>query len=84
MFKNLKTEVNIKQFAYNLAHSDNIRQGEFLNKLAYELKICCKDKDLSGMQARAISDILDSNGIDLIKSLAEFIKLREDNKPMRK
>ena len=30
MFKNLKTEVNIKQFAYNLAHSDNIRQGEFL------------------------------------------------------
>jgi len=81
MFENLKTEVDVKQFAFNLAHSDDIRQGDFINKFAYELKVCCKDKYLSGMQPCCISDKLDSNGIDLIKSLAEFIKLREEEKP---
>lgn len=81
MFTNLKTEVNVKEFAKNMAYSDDQRQGDFLNKFAYELKVVCKDSDLSGSQACAISNVLDSNGIDLIKGLAEFIKLREDNKP---
>lgn len=81
MYENLKTEVNIKEFAKNMAYSDDTRQADFFNKLAYELKVVCKDHDLSGMQACAISDKLDSNGVDLINSLAEFIKLREDNKP---
>ena len=84
MYENLKTGVNVKEFAFNLAHSDDIRQGDFINKLAYELKVVCRDEDLSGMQACAISDKLDSNGIDFINSLAEFIKLREDNKPIPK
>ena len=77
----LKTEVDVKQFAKNLAHSDDNIQADLLNKFAYELKVCCKDGDLSGRQPCAISDKLDSNGVDLIKSLTEFIKLREDNKP---
>ena len=81
MYESLKTEVNVKEFAKNMAHSDDIRQADFINKLAYEMKVCCRDSDLCGAQPCAISDKLDSNGIDLIKSLAEFIKLREDNKP---
>jgi len=77
----LKTEVNVLEFAKAMAHSDDHNQADFLNKFAYELKVGCKDNDLTGFQPCYISDKLDSNGVDLIKSLAEFIKLREDNKP---
>lgn len=70
MFENLKTEINVKEFAKKFD----------LYKFAYELKIICKDSDLSGAQICCISDKLDNNGIMLIKSLAEFIKLREDNR----
>lgn len=79
--ENLKTEIDIIAFAKNLAQGDDNQQANVINKFAYELKICCRDKDLSGLQPCNISDKLDSNGIDLIKSLAEFIKLREDSKP---
>ena len=78
---NLKTEISIDRFAYSLAHSGDDSQAEFINKLAYELKVCCNDSDLSGSQPCHRSDSLDSNGVDLIKSLYEFIKLRENNKP---
>ena len=78
---NLRTEVNVKEFAKNLAHSNDENQADFINKFAYELKVCCKDPNLDKAQPCFISDKLDSNGIDLINSLAEFIKLREDNKP---
>ncbi len=81
MYDNLRTEVNVKEFAKNLAYADDGRQADFINKFANELKVCCKDGDLSGSQPCCISDKLDSNGIDFIKSLYEFIKLREDTKP---
>ena len=81
MYENLKTEVNVKEFAKNMAHSDDQRQADFINKFAYELKIVCKDDDLCGTQPCCISDHLDKNGIDLINALAEFIKLREKHKP---
>lgn len=77
----LKTKVDVIEFAKAMAHSDDNIQADFFNKFAYELKVGCKDSDLSGMQPCYISDKLDSNGVDLINSLAEFIKLREDNKP---
>ena len=77
----MKTEINVVEFAKALAGSDDFNQGDFINKFAYELKVCCKDSDLSGVQPCAISDKLDSNGVHLIKALAEFIKLREDNAP---
>lgn len=80
MYDNLKTEVNVKEFAKNLAHSDDGRQADFINKFANELKVCCQDSDLSGSQPCYISDKLDSNGIDLIESLFQFIKLRKDTK----
>jgi len=77
----LRTEVDVISFAKNLAQGNDWQQANLINKFAYELKICCKDNDLIGLQPCNISDKLDSNGIDLVKSLAEFIKLREDNKP---
>ena len=81
LYDNLKTEVNVKEFAKSLAYSDDGRQADFINKFANELKVCCRDIDLSGSQPCFISDKLDSNGIDFIKSLYEFIKLRENTKP---
>jgi len=79
--ESLKTEVNVKEFAKNLAYSSDSNQADLINKFAYELKVCCKDPNLGKIQPCCISDKLDSNGVDLIKSLAEFIKLREENKP---
>jgi len=77
---NLKSEINILSFAKNLAQSDDINQANMLNKFAQELKICCKDMDLTGLQPCNIAEKLDKNGIDLIKSLNEFIILREKSK----
>jgi hypothetical protein len=77
----MKTNIQIKEFAKALAHGDDHEQSEFINVFAYELKVCCKDSDLSGAQPCYISDKLDSNGIDFIESLSEFIKLRKENAP---
>lgn len=77
----MKTEINIKEFATALANSDDINQAELINTFAYELKVCCRDSDLTSAQPCAISGKLDSNGVDFIKAIMEFIKLREDNKP---
>ena len=79
--ENLKTEVNVKQFAKNLAQSDNFKQADFINKFSYELRVICKDSDFSGMQPCDIASELDSNAKEFVLSLAEFIKLREDYKP---
>jgi hypothetical protein len=76
---NLKTEVNIKEFARNLAQGDDNQQAEFFNEFANELKVCCKDENLDGLQPCNISNKLNENGKDLIKSLMEFIRLRENN-----
>lgn len=74
----VKSEINIALFAKSIAQGDDYQQSTLINVLAVEMKVCCKDKDLTGLQPCNIADKLDKNGIDLIKSLAEFIKLRED------
>jgi hypothetical protein len=79
--RHIKTSVEISVFAKALAHSDDGSQSEFLNVFAQELKVGCKDPFLSETQPCYISDNLDSNGIDFIKSIYEFLKLREDTKP---
>lgn len=81
MGQDVKTIINIETLAKSMAHSDDGVQSEFFNVFARELKVGCKDMDLSGIQPCYISEHLDSNGIDLIKSLSEFIKLRENTKP---
>ena len=81
MGTDVKTIINVDALAKSMAHSDDGVQSDFFNIFARELKVGCKDMDLSGLQPCYISDHLDSNGIDLINSLAEFIKLREDTKP---
>jgi hypothetical protein len=81
MGNQLKSEINVLDFAKNLAQGDDFQQASLINKFAMELKICCRDKDLSGLQPCNIAEKLDSNGIDLVKSLFEFIKLREESQP---
>lgn len=76
----INTKIDCTDFGKSLAHSDSVKQAELINSFAYELKIICRDSDLTGTQPCSISEKLDSNGIDLIKSLFEFIKLREKNK----
>lgn len=73
----MKTNINIKDFAITLANSDDKDQAEFFNEFGKELKVTCRDLKLEGQQPCAISSLLDKNGLDLIKSLAEFINLRE-------
>ena len=82
MGRDVEAIINISVLAKALAHSDDGSQAEFINTFARELKVCCKDLSLSGIQPCYISDNLDSNGVDFIKSLFEFIKLREDTKPI--
>ncbi len=36
----IRTEVNIKDFAKNVARSDSGKQADFINKFANELKVC--------------------------------------------
>ena len=81
MENQIKTEINISQFAKSLAQGNDYEQSELINKFAMELKICCKDIQLTGLQSCNIAEKLDSNGIDLIKSLYEFILLREQSQP---
>lgn len=75
----IKTEIGVEHFAKDLAQNDDKNQASFFNKFSLELKVCCKDEDLRGLQPCNIAEKLNKNGIDLIKSLYEFIKLRENN-----
>jgi hypothetical protein len=61
-----------------LACSSDKEQAETLNALAKELRIICRDKDLSGMQVCYIARSLDGNARKLIQSLEEFIRLEEE------
>ena len=76
-----KTKVNVEDFAYAIAHAYDTDQATFLNTFAIELKVCCQDPKLDGSQPCNIARKLDKNGVELIKSLYEFIKLREEAKP---
>lgn len=71
------TKIKISDIALALANSDDRNQAELINEFAKELKIVCKDLKLEGVQPCNIARLLDKNGVDLIKSLAEFINLRE-------
>jgi len=77
----MEIKIEIKEFAKKLAGSDDFDQAELINEFSRELKVCCKDVTLDRMQPCNISDKLDSNGVDLIKSLYAFIKLREETEP---
>ncbi len=61
------------------AHATDSEQAEMLNSMGAELKVCCKDKELSGSQCCYMSDGLNKHGKDFVKSLATFIESRERN-----
>jgi hypothetical protein len=73
--------IDPQEYGQALAHAGSIEQAAVLNFMAYELRSSIrKDSDLE-MQLCYISNELDSNGAQLIETLAEFIKLRRDNAP---
>ena len=76
----MKTEIDCKEFGKALAHSGDDAQAELLNSFALELKVACKNDRNRETQLCYLSDRLDKNGTALIKDIAEFIKLREENK----
>ena len=77
----MMTTIDCTVLGKTIAHSDDTAQSEILNAFGYELKVACKKEFKVDAQLCSISDKLDKNGIDLIKGLAEFIELREKNKP---
>ena len=77
----MKIEMEVDPVAWGkaLAHSYDELQAAILNALASELSIACggRHRDVE-MQHCYISDKLDKNGREFIKSLAAFVKLREE------
>ena len=70
--------------AGNLAfgEADDKEQAQFLNQLGYSLLEACKfDHNKVEGQLCYVSSKLDKHGIELITQLAEFIKLRNEEKP---
>lgn len=61
-----------------LACSSDIEQATVINEMAKELRIVCRDKDLSGMQVCYLAKSLDTSGRMLVKSLVEYISLSDD------
>jgi hypothetical protein len=62
--------------------ADDREQALFLNQLSYSLLEACKfDHNKMEGQLCYVSSKLDKHGIELVTQLAEFIKLREENKP---
>ncbi len=76
--------LDIADVAKALAHENDELQAEFINEFSRELKVYNKDSKLEGLQPCNISDKLNENGIDLIESLYEFIKLRKQTEPKGK
>jgi hypothetical protein len=60
-----------------LACSGDDEQAAVINSLARELRYVCNDKELTGMQVCYFASKLDLSGKMLVKSLAEFVDLRE-------
>lgn len=73
----LTVELDAKALGRAIAHTDDEAQAEIINTLGEELRTCCSGND--GMQLCCITRHLNKNGISVIKHLAEFIRLREED-----
>ena len=62
--------------------ADDTEQAEFLNQLGYSLLEACRfDHNKVESQLCYVSSKLDKHGKELIKQLAAFIELRNQNEP---
>ena len=74
----LRISIDLERLGQEMSNMADIEQAAILNSFGLELKIVCKDILLTKTQPYEIAANLDQHGIDLIKSLYEFIKLREE------
>ena len=77
-----KMSLPCEEIGRALACSDDISQAAVLNSLAKELRVVCQDSDLQGTQICYFAKGLDSNGRLLVESLAEYIRLWKEAKPV--
>jgi hypothetical protein len=70
-------EIPPKEIGRALACSSDHAQAAMLNSMGLELKMLCRHKVET--QHCYMADKLDQNGKELVTSLAEFVKLREEN-----
>ena len=68
-------EVELSYIADVLAGGGSIEQAHFINVFAHRLNFYCEER--ADTQQLFIVDELDDAGKEFIKSLAEFIKLKE-------
>ncbi len=62
--------------------ADDQEQAKFLNQLGYSLLEACKfDHNKMEGQLCYVSSKLDKHGSELVNQLAEFLKLRKEEKP---
>ncbi len=68
-------EIDIARFAMALGHSDDAKQGEFINRFARALKGACAGSALgAGIQAISAGNRLDEDGQWLVEHLIEGAK----------
>lgn len=70
---------SFQELAKVISHASDLEQAAFINEMAKEMRIGCRDTHHLEMQHCYISDKLNDDGILMIKSLHEFILLREKN-----
>ncbi len=77
----VSVQIDVPSFGRALAHASSMEQAAVINFMAHELRVSIgKDSDLE-MQLCHISGSLDSNGTQLIETLADFLRVRREHTP---
>jgi hypothetical protein len=74
----IEIEELVNVLGKELAHSTDELQGRFLNNFAAELRMLGASRQET--QLCYLSDKLSKYGCELIVALADFVKIREENK----
>lgn len=73
-----KFKLPCEEIGRALSCDSDVAQATVLNTLAAELKLVCRDKELTGMQVCYMARSLNKSGRLLVKRLAEYVELAED------
>ena len=77
MSDRIKIRCDAEWIGTALAHEGDNEQAAVLNHFARELRCAIPDRGHHESQVCYIAHLLDQNGVAFVKSLAEFISLRE-------
>jgi len=76
MNQRVTIEIEAKSVGHAFAYTDDRSQAEMLNEMGLELEVYCGRH--YEMQICVLSKHLDKKGIKLIKSINEFLELRDE------